>query len=55
MDYTGLSLTRGKQNYRQAKRSGEWVRYHTPDPEVAEHITECLPVFSLPIAHRDAE
>ena len=32
---------------------GEWVRYHTPDPEGAEYIAVCLPAFTPTRAHRD--
>ena len=27
-------------------RSGEWIRYSTPEPEGAEYIAVCLPAFS---------
>lgn len=33
---------------------GEWVRYSSPHPEGAEHITVCLPAFSPDTVHRDA-
>jgi mannose-6-phosphate isomerase-like protein (cupin superfamily) len=35
-------------------RSGEWVRYSTPEPTGAEYIAVCLPAFLLEMAHRDA-
>lgn len=35
-------------------RSGEWVRYSTPDPEGAEYIALCVPAFSPETVHRDA-
>src|SRR5579863_9968852 len=34
-------------------RSGEWVRYSTPDAEGAEYIAVCLPAFSPATVHRD--
>ena len=36
-------------------KSGEWVRYSTPDPEGAEYIAVCLPAFSPASVHRDRE
>ena len=36
-------------------RSGEWIRYSTPDAEGAEYIAVCLPAFSPATVHRDAE
>jgi mannose-6-phosphate isomerase-like protein (cupin superfamily) len=36
-------------------RSGEWVRYSTPDAEGAEYIAVCLPAFSMETVHRDPE
>jgi ethanolamine utilization protein EutQ len=33
---------------------GEWIRYGTPEPEVAEYIAICLPAFSMDTVHRDA-
>src|SRR5215831_13373201 len=35
-------------------RSGEWVRYSTPEEEGAEYIAVCLPAFSPGTVHRDA-
>jgi mannose-6-phosphate isomerase-like protein (cupin superfamily) len=35
-------------------KSGEWVRYSTPEPEGAEYIAVCVPAFSIELAHRDA-
>ena len=32
---------------------GEWVRYSTPEPEGAEYIAVCLPVFSPATVRRD--
>lgn len=32
-------------------RSGEWVRYATP--EGAEYVSVCLPAFSVETVHRD--
>jgi hypothetical protein len=34
-------------------RSGEWVRYTTPEEEGAEYIAVCLPAFSPATVHRD--
>ena len=34
-------------------RTGEWVRYSTPDPEGAEYVAVCLPAFSPDTVHRD--
>ena len=34
-------------------RSGEWIRYSTPEPEGAEYIAVCLPAFSPATVHRD--
>ncbi len=36
-------------------RSGEWVRYSSPDPEGAEYVAVCLPAFSPQTVHRDPE
>jgi mannose-6-phosphate isomerase-like protein (cupin superfamily) len=36
-------------------RSGEWVRYSTPEPAGAEYIAVCVPAFSLAAAHRDSQ
>jgi ethanolamine utilization protein EutQ (cupin superfamily) len=33
-------------------RSGEWVRYSTP--EGAEYVAICLPAFTIETVHRDA-
>jgi mannose-6-phosphate isomerase-like protein (cupin superfamily) len=33
---------------------GEWVRYSTPHPDVAEYIAVCLPAFSPATVHRDS-
>jgi len=33
---------------------GEWVRYSTPEPEVAEYVAACLPAFARETVHRDA-
>jgi ethanolamine utilization protein EutQ len=35
-------------------RSGEWVRYSTPEAGGAEYIAVCLPAFSPATVHRDA-
>ena len=35
-------------------RSGEWVRYDTPEPGGAEYVSVCLPAFSPDTVHRDA-
>jgi mannose-6-phosphate isomerase-like protein (cupin superfamily) len=35
-------------------RSGEWVRYSTPEEEGAEYIAVCLPAFSPGTVHRDS-
>lgn len=32
---------------------GEWVRYHTPEPEGAEYVAVCVPAFTLDAAHRE--
>ncbi|PYT30952.1 MAG: cupin [Acidobacteria bacterium] len=32
---------------------GEWVRYSTLDPEVAEYIAVCLSAFAIETVHRD--
>ena len=34
-------------------RSGEWVRYSSPEVEGAEYIAVCLPAFSPDSVHRD--
>jgi mannose-6-phosphate isomerase-like protein (cupin superfamily) len=34
-------------------RGGEWVRYSTPEPDGAEYVAVCLPVFSPETVHRD--
>lgn len=34
-------------------RTGERVRYTTPDPEGAEYVAICLPAFSPEAAHRE--
>jgi hypothetical protein len=34
-------------------RSGEWIRYSTPEAEGAEYIAVCLPAFSPASVHRD--
>jgi mannose-6-phosphate isomerase-like protein (cupin superfamily) len=34
-------------------RTGEWVRYSTPEPGGAEYIAVCLPAFSPGTVHRD--
>lgn len=34
-------------------KSGEWVRYSTPNPEGAEYIAVCVPAFTPAAAHRD--
>ena len=34
-------------------RSGEWVRYSTPNAEGAEYVAVCLPAFSPDSVHRD--
>jgi ethanolamine utilization protein EutQ (cupin superfamily) len=34
-------------------RSGEWVRYSTPEPGGAEYVAVCLPAFSPETVHRD--
>lgn len=36
-------------------KSGEWVRYSTPDKGGAEYIAVCLPAFSPQSVHRDAQ
>jgi mannose-6-phosphate isomerase-like protein (cupin superfamily) len=36
-------------------KSGEWVRYSTPEAGGAEYIAICLPAFTLDSAHRDAD
>src|SRR5262245_61133824 len=36
------------------RHPGEWVRYSTPEPEVAEYIAVCLPAFSPETVRRDA-
>jgi mannose-6-phosphate isomerase-like protein (cupin superfamily) len=35
-------------------RSGEWVRYSTPEAGGAEYIAVCLPAFSPATVNRDA-
>jgi len=35
-------------------RSGEWVRYSTPEADGAEYLAICLPAFSMETVHRDA-
>jgi len=37
-----------------ATRTGEWVRYSTPEPGGAEYIAVCVPAFSPATVHRDA-
>jgi ethanolamine utilization protein EutQ (cupin superfamily) len=34
-------------------RSGEWVRYSTPDRGGAEYVAVCLPAFAPETVHRD--
>lgn len=34
-------------------RSGEWVRYSTPDPKGAEYVAVCMPAFSSELVRRD--
>jgi quercetin dioxygenase-like cupin family protein len=34
-------------------RSGEWVRYSTPEPGGAHYVAICLPAFSPGTVHRD--
>ena len=34
---------------------GEWVRYSSPEAGGAEYIAVCLPAFSVPAVHRDAD
>ena len=34
---------------------GEWVRYSCPEPEGAEYVAVCLPVFAPGTVHRDGE
>jgi len=34
-------------------RSGEWVKYSTPEAEGAEYVAVCLPAFSPATVHRD--
>ena len=34
-------------------RSGEWVRYSSPDPGGAEYVAVCLPAFAPDTVHRD--
>jgi mannose-6-phosphate isomerase-like protein (cupin superfamily) len=34
-------------------RSGEWVRYSTPQSGGAEYIAVCIPAFSPNLVHRD--
>jgi quercetin dioxygenase-like cupin family protein len=36
-------------------RSGEWVRYSTPEAGGAEYIAVCRPAFSPRTVHRDTE
>jgi mannose-6-phosphate isomerase-like protein (cupin superfamily) len=36
-------------------RSGEWVRYSTPEPDGAEYIAICSPAFSMDTVHRDED
>jgi mannose-6-phosphate isomerase-like protein (cupin superfamily) len=36
-------------------RSGEWIRYSTPEESGAEYIAVCLPAFSPDTVHRDTE
>lgn len=36
-------------------RSGEWVRYSTPEPEGAEYVAVCLPAFAMETVHRDTD
>jgi len=34
-------------------RTGEWVRYSSPEPDGAEYVAVCLPAFSPDTVHRD--
>lgn len=34
-------------------KSGEWVRYSTPEPDGAEYVAVCLPAFSSETVNRD--
>jgi len=34
-------------------KSGEWVKYSTPEEPGAEYIAVCIPAFSPETAHRD--
>lgn len=34
-------------------RTGEWIRYSTPEDGGAEYIAVCLPAFSMETVHRD--
>jgi len=34
-------------------RTGEWVRYSTPEEGGAEYIAVCLPAFAMETVHRD--
>ena len=34
-------------------RSGEWVRYSSPEADGAEYVAVCLPAFSPDTVHRD--
>jgi hypothetical protein len=34
-------------------KSGEWVRYSTPEPVGADYVTVCIPAFSRAGVHRD--
>jgi hypothetical protein len=34
-------------------KSGEWVRYSTPEPTGADYVTVCIPAFSRAAVHRD--
>ena len=34
-------------------RSGDWVRYSTPEPKGAEYVAVCMPAFSSELVRRD--
>jgi len=34
-------------------RSGEWVRYSTPEPKGAEYVAVCMPAFSSELVRRE--
>ena len=36
-------------------RSGEWVRYSTPEAGGAQYVAVCVPAFSPETVHRDSE